>query len=80
MSHMTQFQIESGGVVQGVFSFCELKLKLCQLSSQKMGLILHFQEVKFFSKRDEKIQTCYKRAPFLVIFNKKNIIVLGQHF
>ena len=35
----TQFQIEGGGVVQGVtklistfFSFCDLKLKLCKLS------------------------------------------------
>ena len=64
----TQFQIEGGGVVQGV---TKLKLKLCQLSLQKMGLNLHFQEVKSFSKRVKKNQTRYKRVFFLIIFTKK---------
>ena len=45
-----------------------------------MGLILHFQEVKTFSTRDEKNQKRYKEA-FFYIFNKqKKIKVLGQHF
>ena len=43
-----------------------------------MGLILHFQEVKSFSKRVKKNQTRYKKAFVLSIFlQKKNIIVLG---
>jgi hypothetical protein len=41
--------MEGGGVVQGItklistfFSFCDPKLKLCQLILQKMGLNHHF--------------------------------------
>ena len=75
---MTQFQIEGGGVVQGVtklistfFSFCDLKLKLCQLSLQKMGLNHHFQEVKSFSKRDEKKSNTLQKSLFSHYFYKK---------
>ena len=75
---MTQFQIEGGGVVQGVtklistfFSFCDLKLKLCQLSLQKMGLNLHYQEVKSFSKRDEKKSNTLQKSLFSQYFYKK---------
>ena len=74
----TQFQIEGGGVVQGVtklistfFSFCDLKLKLCQLSLQKMGLNHHFQEVKSFSKRDEKKSNTLQKSLFSHYFYKK---------
>ena len=62
------------------FSFCDLKLKFCQLSLQKMWLNLHFQEVKSFSNRDEKNPTRYKRAFFLIIFINKNINVLRHTF
>ena len=37
-----------------------------------MGLILHFQEVKSFSKRNEKNQTV--EAFFPIIFTKKNTL------
>ena len=85
----TQFQIEDGGVVQGVtklistFSaFCDLKLKLGQLSLQKMGLILNFQEKNSFSKRDDKNPTCYKKAFFLIIFTTttKKTVKFGRIF
>ena len=64
-------------IISTFFRFGDLKLKLGQLGLQKNGLILNFQEVKIFSKRDEKNPTCYKRAPFLIIFTKK---VLGEFF
>ena len=73
----TQFQIESGGMVQinlDFFSSCDLKLKLCQLSIQKIGLIFHFQEVTSFSKRNEKNQTHYKKTFFFQKTNNKKYI------
>ena len=83
----TQFQIEGGGVVQGVtklistfFSFCDLKLKLCQLSLQKMGLNHHFQEVKSFSKRDEKKSNTLQKSLFFSLFLQKKKLSFGTQF
>ena len=56
------------------FSCCDLKLKLCQITLQKMGLILKRWEVKVFEKGKEKNSTCYNRGFFLFIFTKKNYI------
>ena len=58
-------------LISTFFSFCDLKLKLCQLSLQKMGLNLHYQEVKSFSKRDEKKSNTLQKSLFSHYFYKK---------
>ena len=82
-----QFQIEGGGVVQGViklistfFSFCDPKLKLGQKGLQKMRLILNFQEVKCFFKSAEKNPTCYRRSFFSLFFQQKKSKVWREFF
>ena len=66
---MTQFQIEGGGVVQGVtkliltFSALWPKTKILPIKFPKNGVDYSFLgSDKFFTKGWEKNPTCYKRA------------------
>ena len=46
----------------------------------KMGLNLHFQEVKSFQKREEKNPTRYKRAFFSLFLQKNTLMFWDKNF
>ena len=80
----TQFQIESGGMVQinlDFFSSCDLKLKLCQLSIQKNRVDFSFSgSDKFFKKEWKKSNTLQKNFFFSKNKQQKIYKVFLQHF
>ena len=79
--HMTQFQIEGGGVVQDVnklfwlFQILWPKTKIMTIKFTKTGVDSSFLGSElFFTKGWKKNQICYKRAFFsFFLFTKKTL-------